>query len=95
MKVIGVARKSGSFSDQRTGQTITYDNAVILCTLSPEEMSKDLDVKEGEIGEVVKMPWAKFEACASRYSLKSVLGKDLKFYYNQYRKVDGFELLRQ
>lgn len=92
MKVIGVFRKRGKFTDRQTNREVQYDNAMLVVTLSPAEFGKTVTPIDGETVELVKMSYEVYKAEEKRHGVSPV-GMDIRLIYGKYSKVQGFDIL--
>lgn len=90
MKVIGVARKVGTFTDRETKKSYDYDNALLYCVLSEGEAPQGLE--QGQAVETIKIKYAEYADTVSSAGGKSIIGKQIKPLYNRYGKVDSILL---
>ena len=92
MKVIGVFRKAGTFTDRQTNKEVQYDNAMLAVALAPAEVGKTVTPIDGETVELVKMPYTVYQAEEKRHG-GSPVGMDIRLVYGKYSKVQGFDIL--
>ena len=86
MKVVGVERKTGVFTDKATSREISFDNVYLHCIDNPGEAPTTMI--EGDCVEVVKVAYPLYsEVCARKSGRTSLRGCDVTPVFNRYGKV--------
>ena len=93
VRVIGVEVKSGSFTNQSTGQVIDYNNIYLYC-IRPLAETTDGRLCSGEIPETVKIKNDKdvvrsvFNQEMSSKDFTDMIGKEYNVGYDSHQKVE-------
>lgn len=89
LQIIGIQRKTGTFTNQETGKTYDYDNFNLHCTGKSMKVSgscvREVKLKASEAAELIAECGGKPE---------SVVGHTVDFEFAPYGGVDAYELVK-